>query len=160
MIVVSDSSALIGLAKVDQLPLLRYLYGTVLIPAEVFQDVVIRGAGKPGAVEVGAAAWIETRAATNRMLVDALTQLIDPGEAEAIVLATEIDADLLLIDEAIGRREARRLGLHVTGLAGVLVDAKDQGLLPAIKPILDALSRAGFRLSPRVVAAALAAAEE
>lgn len=86
--------------------------------------MIIEGAGQPGAEEVKAAAWIKTRAATNRQLVHALQQELDAGEAEAIVVALEINAELLLMDEHMGRETARHLGMRYTGLIGSLIEAK------------------------------------
>ena len=141
MIVVSDSSPLIALADVGQLRLLRDLFSTVLIPEAVYQEIVVQGAGRAGAEAVQAAAWIEQRGVVNTGLADVLKLELDEGEAEAITLAFESGADLVLLDERRGRQRAVRLGLRVTGVLGVLVEAKHQGLLAAVRPFLDALRR-------------------
>ena len=73
---------------------------------------------------------------------------LDPGVSEAIALALEINADLLLIDERRGKTEANRLGIRITGLLGVLVEAKQQALIPAVRPLMDDLIAASqFRVS-------------
>jgi predicted nucleic acid-binding protein len=67
------------------------------------------------------------------------TAQLDPGESEAIALALDINADLLLIDERRGRAEANRLGIRITGLLGVLVEAKQRSLIPVVQPLMDDL---------------------
>lgn len=148
MSIVSNASPLINLARIGKLNLLRELYGELIIPEAVWREVVVRGTGQPGADEVEAAAWIKRRAVTNRQLVHALQQDLDAGEAEAIVLALEIQAELLLMDEHLGRDTARHLGLRYVGLIGILIQAKRKGFIGAIKPHLDALRDvAGFRVT-------------
>ncbi len=148
MIVVSDTSALINLAAVGQLDLLRQLYGNVLIPTAVRAEILSGGPGAPGVLAVTTLPWVETRTATNALLIGALRQQLDAGEAEAIALASETKADLLLLDERHARQVAANLGVKVAGLIGVLLEAKHRRLLPAVKPVLDALIRqAGFWIS-------------
>jgi hypothetical protein len=83
MKVVSNASALINLARIGKLNLLHELYGELVIPEAVWQEVVIKGAGQPGSGEVKVAAWIKKHATTNSQLVHALQQELDAGEAEA-----------------------------------------------------------------------------
>lgn len=148
MSIVSNASPLINLARIGQLNLLSQLYGKLLIPEAVWHEVVIEGAGQPGADEVKTASWIEKRLVTNKQLVLALRQELDAGEAEAIALALEIRAEMLLMDERLGRETARHLGLRYTGLIGVLVEAKHKEIIDAIEPYLVALRTiAGFRVS-------------
>lgn len=146
MIVVSDASPLIALASIGELSLLHRLYGEVLVPEAVYREATASRPSAPGAMEVRGAAWITVRAVKDRVLVVALSLDLDPGEAEAIVLAVETDAELLLMDERRGRIAATRLGRRVVGVLGALSDAKRRGLVPAVRPLLDALAAdAGFR---------------
>jgi hypothetical protein len=146
MIVISDSVALIGLSAIGALDLLNRLYGTVIVPDAVYQEVVVQGAGKPGAQAVAAASWIQVMTVRNKPDVNQLMNVIklDRGESEAIVLAQEIGADLILLDEDRARRYARQQQLSITGTAGVLLAAKQQGLIPLVRPLLDALIAAGI----------------
>jgi len=148
MNIVSNTSPLINLAWINKLDLLHKLFGELVIPEAVWREVVVEGAGQPGADEVKAATWIKTQDVTNKTLVQALRQELDAGEAEAIALALEIKAELLLMDERLGRETARHLGLHYTGLIGVLIEAKRKSIIDAIKPHLNMLRDiAGFRIS-------------
>jgi predicted nucleic acid-binding protein len=161
MSVVSNSSPLIALAVIGSLDLLQALYGEIHIPEEVFTEVVIRGAGRPGASEVAGARWIVRHALVNRLVVAQLLDSgIDAGESEAIALATELSARLLILDERRGRSVARERNLLVTGTLGVLIAAKYSGLVPAIKPLLDGLLVAGVYLDAQLIETALQLAGE
>lgn len=156
MRVVSNSSALINLARIGKLTLLRELFGVLIVPDAVWQEVVVEGAGQPGADEIGSADWIQRQAVMNMQLVQALQQDLDAGEAEAIALSLEIGAELLLMDENLGRETARHLGLRYIGLIGALVMAKRRGLISAIKQHLDMLRDiAGFRVDAALYAQVL-----
>lgn len=159
MIVISDTSPITNLAAIGQLDLLRQLYQKVSIPAAVYRELTAAGGNHPGAI-VQSLDWIEAQDVTNRLLVTALRIELDEGEAEAITLAKETAADLLLLDERRGRLVAGRFGLRVIGLLGVLIAAKQNGLIPEVKPLLDALVQIGFRISQQLYASILQAAGE
>ena len=148
MIVVADSSPLIALARIGRLELLRSVLGSVLLPAAVWTELVQMGIGRPGAAAVMTADWIGRREIVDVGLATLLRRDLGAGESEAIVLAREVGADLLLMDERMGRAAATRLGLRVTGLVGVLIEARARGLLPDAATVIDDLHReAGFWLS-------------
>ena len=145
MIVVSDTSPINNLAAINQLHLLQQLYGTVVIPEAVYQELTDPDFPVAGAKEVQTFTWIQIRAIEDRTMLKALSSELDPGEAEAIVLALEMKAEQVLIDERRGRMIAARLNLHYTGILGVLVEAKSQGFISTVKPLLDDLiNKAGF----------------
>ena len=161
MIVVCNTTPLIALAATGQFDLLRALYGEIHIPDAVFHEVVVAGAGEAGAREAGAANWIKRHTVRNTALVQALELELDAGEAEAIALAVEQSAGLILLDERLGRHAAARLGLTMTGTLGVLIAAKDRKLLVSVRPVLDALrAQAGFWMSDDLHAAVLKTAGE
>ncbi|MBD1926540.1 DUF3368 domain-containing protein [Trichocoleus sp. FACHB-90] len=150
MIVISDTSAITNLAAIQHLHLLPQLYNQVTIPEAVYRELADIDPPVPGTLEVQAAPWLEVRKIVNRNAVERLQREVrlDPGESEAIALALELSADLLLIDERRGRAEADRLGLKITGLLGILVEAKHQNLIVAVKPLLDAtIATSEFRVS-------------
>ncbi|MBN1873879.1 MAG: DUF3368 domain-containing protein [Anaerolineae bacterium] len=111
MIIVSDASPIINLAVIGQLNLLQKLFGNVIIPQAVYNEIVIEGEGQVGSTEVAQADWFEIKPISNRPLVTSLEGELDIGEAEAIVLAVEQKATLLLIDERKARIVANRLGV-------------------------------------------------
>jgi hypothetical protein len=151
VIVVSDASPLIGLAMTGHLELLKHLYERVIIPEAVYQELTGSDAELPGASEVRTLEWIISQPVQNEVVVHALEGELDHGEATAIALAVELQADLVLIDERRARRAATRLGLNVLGVLGILVEAKHKALIPRLKPILDDLiTRVGFRVSSQL----------
>ena len=142
MIVVSDTSPITNLAAISQLNLLQQLYGRLIIPTAVYNEMVKVDQLVPGAVEVQTLLWIQTQVVADSQQIVAIQlnqENIDRGEAEAIVLALELNADLLLMDERRGRAVATSCGLNVTGLVGVLLQAKRNSLIPAVKPVMDQL---------------------
>jgi predicted nucleic acid-binding protein len=164
VIVVSDTSPITNLAAIGKLELLEKLYTRVLIPTAVYNEMVGVKSLVPGAVEVQTLPWIVTQSVVNTERVKEILENqenIDLGEAEAIVLTLELSADLLLMDERRGRLLAAEYGLKVTGLLGVLLQAKRNGLLLILKPLLDQLiDEADFRVSHELYTTILQAAGE
>ena len=161
-VVVADTGPLIALARVSQLELLREPNGETLVPPMVHVELAIDTA-RPGAKALAgafAAGWINVQPVVDSNAVANLARLLDPGESEAIVLAEQESARFLLIDDARGRKVARARGLSVVGVAGLLLSAKSRGALAELGPVLEALSRVGYRLSSRLVAAVLEKAGE
>ena len=145
MIIVSNTSPIINLAAIKQLELIQYLYEKIYIPQAVYHEIAVRGYGQADATEVQTYQWFEQHQVRDVELVRHLEQQLDAGEAEAIALAIELKADLLLLDERRGRSIARQFGLTVTGIMGTLLVAKQRGYLVAVKPLLhDLMLVAGF----------------
>lgn len=148
MIVVSDTSPISNLLLIGRLALLRELYQEIIIPEAVHREIEALVALGVDISALTQDVHIRIVQPKNVQLVELLSENLDPGESQAIVLATELKADLLLMDEREGTAIARQMGLKATGLLGILIEAKKQGLLPAIRPVLLELRRdAGFWLS-------------
>jgi uncharacterized protein len=119
---VADSSPLIILAKLGCFDLLNRLFARVYISREVHDEVVVAGAGLPGAPEVSEAGWIEVKAVENAAgLHSAQRQYgLGPGETSAILLAKELDASAVLLDDYRARELAKAEGLEILGSVGLL----------------------------------------
>ncbi|MFP4103585.1 DUF3368 domain-containing protein [Coleofasciculus sp.] len=160
MIVVCDTTPLSELAKVGQLTLLQGVFGQVIVPQEVYNEVTT--GNHPAVVVVQAATWIEVRSVQDNSQVVALQERakIHRGEAAAIILAEELGAQQVLIDDLRARRVAKARLLPVTGTIGTLLLAKEQGLITQVKPILDDLIAVGKRISPQLYQDVLVIAQE
>ena len=160
MVVVADASPLIFLSRLGLLHLLSDLYGIVLVPRAAHSEVTADEEAS-GALAVRDADWIQVADPTeNQPLQQAAQEELDAGEAAAIRLALERDADLLLIDERQGRRVARRLGLEIKGTLGILVASRREGLLEELRPILEKLIEVGAWVTEDLVRATLEAVGE
>ena len=161
MIIVSNTSPITNLAAVGQLNLLQQLYGSIIIPQAVYDEMANLGYTVPGTIEVQTLSWIQTRQVINCTVVTQLETEIAPGESEAIALAIELSANRILIDDRKGRIAASRLGINTVGLLGILQVAKRRGFIVSVKPVMDDLiAQAGFRVSNQVYADVLNAAGE
>jgi predicted nucleic acid-binding protein len=144
--VVSNSTPLIALSKINRLIIIEELLGSIIIPDAVFNEVTSDKKGRAGRNEVLNAKWIKTKKVSNDMVVDFLSVNLDLGEAEAITLAKEIKADLILLDEKSGRKIAKSVGIPVIGTVGLLLRYY-RGKKDDFKLALDELIAKGFRLS-------------
>ena len=160
MIVVVNSTPLIYLAAIGRFDLLQAIYGRIVIPAAVYEEVVTQGAGKPGASETAEATWIERRDVADRSNLASLAGALHGGESEVVILAGELRADLVIMDEQAGRGELARRGLSFVGTIAVLTEGKRRGLVRTLRPELDRLRNCGFHLSDRVFRDCLAAVGE
>lgn len=160
MIVVADSTVLIGLAKLGKLALLKEIFSKVSIPEEVFTEVVERGKDKPGSKLIKECSWIEKKTVKDKTQVNFLMGNLERGEAEVLALARELEADLILVDEEKARKSAVIAGYDVMGLLGLFILAKKLGLIDQVRPLIGELRRKKFRVSDRVVSETLKRAGE
>ncbi|MEM6842009.1 MAG: DUF3368 domain-containing protein [Bacteroidota bacterium] len=151
MVVVSDTSVISGLLILDQLSILEELFDEVTIPKAVHHELMDldRFGYDISKLET---AWIKVRAVEVDEVLSRQLEKLDIGEIEAITLAKELEAGWLLIDEKKGRRYAEALGIQIIGLLGILVKAKQKGVIIAVKPLIEKLSNtAEFRMSQSLI---------
>jgi predicted nucleic acid-binding protein len=146
--IVSNSACLIALERIEQLNLLPQVYPSIWIPEAVKREIGFL------------TDWLQVQTVQNQALVSTLRTQVGAGESEAIALALEIKNVPVLLDDKKARRIAEQLNLQVTGTVGLLLKAKKKSIIPAIRPILDALEEVDFRISSRLRTRALELAEE
>ena len=139
MIVVCDSSVLIPLSLINQLHLLEDLYGGVLISRGIYHEVVGQGRGRGGAQAVQDAGFIQVESVEDADQVEQYLGRLSWQDAELIVLAKEQGADLIVTRDRALRRRARQEGIGTITLWQFLIEAKEAGFIPGVKPLLDEL---------------------
>jgi predicted nucleic acid-binding protein len=157
MILVADASALIALATCDGLRWLDALFGEVLVPEVVFQEVAF--ADKPQAMHLHAYLQGRVRHVDMAGFVY-LDAYADAGETQAMLLYKSVHADYLLIDDKRGRKVAHINQIKTIGSLGVLIQAKKAGLITHVKPSLDLIAESQIYMSVDVINAVLAMAGE
>jgi uncharacterized protein len=153
--VASDTGPVIALAKVDCLGLLKALYGAVLIPPAVHRELLAKLGSEVSRIDHALNDFLQVAPLPSLTPeVERLTQGLGLGEQQAIALAVLAKSTLLLIDDRAGRRVAAELGISVTGVVGVLIRAKQDGLISLVRPLMEDIRRNGYWLSDAVVASA------
>lgn len=159
-IAVVNTSPIIYLSSINQLSLLRKLFKEVYMPEAVKREVLSGGENDFGAKEIKTKKWIKTRKIKNKLAKEYLLTEIDDGEAEVIILAEELKAGAIIMDDKLGRRIAKLRGIKVTGTLRILVAAKGKGLITEIKPLIERIKGIGFWISDDVYKAILKEAKE
>lgn len=155
MIVVSDTTPIISLLKINRLKLLEQLYGSVFIPKAVFDELTSNEIYRTDTEIITQSKFIECREIINKQALHVLQAItsLDLGESEAIILAQEVNADVLLMDESKGRKIAQKLNIPLSGALGILIDCFDANLLTAseVSECLDILQNSGRRISGHLI---------
>jgi predicted nucleic acid-binding protein len=146
--VVSNTTPIISLLKLNRLDLLRQLYKKIYIPLAVYKEIEA-GKAKEFYNDLSKFDWINIVEIQDKQAVKYFLDL-DSGEAEAIVLATELNADLIILDEKLGRFHAKHADLKVTGTIGILLKAKADGLISELKPLLNELTKKDVWISDKL----------
>ena len=136
-LIITDASCLIILSKIGQLHLLPQLFNNVITTPEIANEY---GDAIPE--------WLKVIAVTNQQLQGEYEKLVDRGEASAITLANEVECDYIIIDDLQGRKLALKLGLTVIGTLGIMLKAKQAGLIHLLKPVLEQIENTNFRITP------------
>jgi predicted nucleic acid-binding protein len=141
--IVADTGPIIAFARIGRLDLLRQVVGELVIPTAVYEELTGRGPERPGAAEVIRGEWIRQHLVGDQTSVAQLPPVLHAGEREAIVLAEELQAQLL-IDEQRGRNIATARGVTVMGSLRILIEAKRRGLVDRAQPLLEAMLSVGY----------------
>jgi len=137
--IIVNSTPLISLAIINQVDLLKKIFGNVYIPGTVYNEVIVNGVGRAGYVELSVINWFHVVTPINIPLKYSIMLQLDEGEADVITIAKDKDISLVCIDEFAGRNYATLLGLDVIGTLGVLLIAKKKGFIHQLKPLCDKL---------------------
>jgi predicted nucleic acid-binding protein len=139
-VVISDTSSLIILHKIEELNLLNNLYLEVIITPEIAQEF-----------NDALPEWIKIISVKDKKYQEFLETQVDSGEASAIALAKEMKESILLLDDLKARKLAKKLNLRFTGTLGVLHKAKQEGIIHKVKPLINKLLLTNFRISQNIV---------
>ena len=139
-IIITDTSCFITLDKIGAFDVLRKAFKNIVTTPEIQQEF---GSELPS--------WVEIRSVQDFTLQEAFKETVDAGEASAIALAMETSNAILIVDDLKGRKLASRMALNFMGTLGLLVKAKEYGVIPAVKPYLDRIQATDFRVSPTLV---------
>ena len=148
-LIISDTSCFIALSNIGELSLLRLLYKKIITTTEIAQEF---GESLPN--------WVEIVSVSDKSKQELLEMQVDTGEASAIALALESENPFLIIDDHKARKVAQNLKLNHTGTIGVIVAAKQKGIINSIKPILKKIKETNFRISADLELQALLQAKE
>lgn len=149
MKVICNASPIINLSLIGKLDLIQSIFRRIIITQAVYDEISVLSEFDIGYIDLTRLDWIEVKPVQNQPLLKLLKTELDEGESETIALASAISADLVILDEKNGRKKAETLGLKITGILGLLVLAKERGLIEDVKPQMDKLINiAGFWINP------------
>lgn len=148
-VIIADTSCFIVLSKIDEIQILKQLFGRVVTTPEVANEF-----GEP------LPSWVMVSQVNNNNLKKSLTMQLDLGEASTLALALENSNSLLILDDFKARQIAMRLGISITGTLGIIIQAKNLGIIDTVKPLLEKIQLTNFRLSNTLIAQALMIANE
>jgi predicted nucleic acid-binding protein len=149
--VVVNTTPLIALSYLGRLDLLKTLYGKIVIPDAVYRELSVKEDSVCKRFVDESLDWICIKKIKNEMARAMYKTQLHEGEVEVMILAQEINADVVVIDDANAKKHAKYLGLPVTGTLGVLIKAKREGYLSEIKPLLQQLLENNIYISDKII---------
>ena len=153
--VVVNTTPLIALSHVGLLSILKELYGEIIIPDAVYRELSVKAESVCKKTVDRSLDWIRVENIQNEMAKAMYKTQLHEGEVEVMILSKEIAADVVIIDDANAKKHAKYLGLPVTGTLGVLIKAKQEGYVEALKPVLQQMIEHGIYISNSLVALCL-----
>jgi hypothetical protein len=142
-VIVSNATPIIAFSRIDRLVLLQQIVGEIVIPEEVSKELL--GYKKLDTKKIKNCKWIKVEKIKSKKDVELLMPTLDKGEAEVIILAKELKADLVIIDELSARKVAMMMDLPLIGTIGLLISSKEKGLIKKVKPLWDEMIAQGIR---------------
>lgn len=160
MIVVSDTTPIISLIKIEKLELLKNLFGEILIPEAVFRELTTNNLFSDEAEIVKKCEFLNVVSVQNKKSLEVLQKItgLDDGESESIIIVDEQKSDLLIMDERKGRKVAEKMGITLTGTVGILIQAFNEKMISAddVKLCLQNMRNQNIRISESLVEKVLA----
>jgi predicted nucleic acid-binding protein len=156
--IISNTTPILSLLKIDKLEILKHLYGEIIIPNAVFQEIE-QGINKPYYRNLKDIHWISIQEIKDKKTLQYFNDL-DAGEAEVLILANEINANLVIIDEILGRRFAKKLSIPLTGTLGIILKAKELNYIDSVNDLVIELRNKGTWINPKLVNTVLRLANE
>ncbi|MDD6811034.1 MAG: DUF3368 domain-containing protein [Lachnospiraceae bacterium] len=149
--VVVNTTPLIALSNVGQMEILKKLYGEIMIPEAVYRELSVKEESICKKTVDCSLDWIQVNKIKNQMAKSMYKTQLHDGEVEVMILAKEIEADVVIIDDANAKKHAKYLELPVTGTLGVLIKAKQEGYVDELKPILYQMVQNGIYISQSLI---------
>ena len=147
MIVVSNTTPIISLASIRRIDILKHLFGEIIVPQAVYNEIKAKKSYGHKEIDLD---FIQVKNVKGELYKDLLLNQLDLGEAETILLAKELNADIAIIDENLAYKIAQNSGLDVTRTLSILLKAKNMGIIDNIKPLLDEMISKGRWYSQKV----------
>ncbi len=158
--VVVNSTPIIALASIDKISLLKELYGKVQIPEAVRNEIIAKSGSKAQLAVENSQDWIIIKSIQNIEAKRFFRVQLHDGEVEVMILGRELEAELLIIDDYLAREYAKYLGFKVTGTLGLLLKAKENGIIECVKPLVNDLVDNGIYIDDKLYQSILEIAGE